>query len=610
MKKYLFKMNLALAACALFLISCIEDSSLPDNPIPPDEVNETLSEEYAPGEDFYMYCNAKWIDQQTVDLTAFDEDNQIYAYFPTEMTALLTEQIQSLHSPTLQKFERDLTADATVCAKNAELVELARQRIMACTSKEELWLTVGQMMKQGYPSPLELNVYNLHGHATVVFTSFADIPPEESARAQTLATRGSSAETWPMIAKVCEGLGIDADNAYVIADHEVALDDMGDAGYDEDLRNLQEASLNQSKAVFTKSLDELKRYCDAEKLGNENYRKQLVERVKTKYLSYELTNLYCEKYINPTAKQRIADLCEKLRAAFAKRMENSPWMSSVTKANALEKLKAMVFNIGEPEHWITEALPDISGKALVVEDILEMERASLALHLSMLGRTSAEIGMNSLFLLMPPLIINDNYNPNFNCINIFPPFVQFLVTADGSLSPEMFARFFIIGHEITHGFDTEGAKSNSLGDPVSIWGGEADLQEFNRRVGLLNDCFNSLEMFPGIMSDDTFCAPENIADLGGFEIALEAFKDYLTAQGYAGQRMDAELRKLYIGYAQFLRSKYTKEYAMKYYNSDMHSMPKERVNGIVQNTDDWYRIFNIKPGDKLYVSPEKRALIW
>lgn len=597
-------------ALSFALTACTDMSDDPVGPdIPTPVPDETLSDTYLPGDNFYLYCNDKWIAQQTVDFSGIDARDQFYGHFPTEAEAVFMQQMETIVSPTFEKLKNDFVADNNAYIRNRQLIDQATKRLADCKTKEELWVTAGQMIKEGYPSAVMVTPFNLKGRLTLVFTTSGTIPQPAEVRA---ATRGSSTETWPLLAKMCEGLGIDTEYAYVVADNPIALDDLFSAEDDELLLALQNATLEQSIQFFIKGLSELDAYCNPEKMENDSWRQRKLEQLDGYYLTYEKTKLYCDKYISAEARQKAIDICETLRTAFAKRMEDNPWMSSGTKANALKKLNAMVFNIGSPDQWITEALPDISQKQTLVEDVVELRRAFMALRLTSVGKTSKEMGFHSLVLqtIASPLFMNDNYDPNFNCINIFPPFMQVLATESNSLTAEDFANYSVVGHEITHGFDTTGSLYNELGDLESIWDSEADAQEYNRRVEMLNDCYNHLEMVPGVMSDGTFCAAENIADLGGFVIAFDACKDYFTAKGYSGERLNEELRRFYIAYAKFYRAKYSADYATYYYNKDEHSMPQERVNGVVSNTNAWYDLFDIRPDSKLYRSPDQRVHIW
>ena len=139
---------------------------------------------------------------------------------------------------------------------------------------------------------------------------------------------------------------------------------------------------------------------------------------------------------------------------------------------------------------------------------------------------------------------------------------------------------------------------------------------------MLAEWFSTLEVLPvelpGVYNDGAFTLAENIADLGGFEMVYRAYTDKIKAQGFKGDELTKQLVKFYRGYSNFWRAKYTADYAEavttgKYepiISQDKHSLEKERVNGVVPNTDAWYDLFDVKQGDKLYIAPENRIRIW
>ena len=185
-----------------------------------------------------------------------------------------------------------------------------------------------------------------------------------------------------------------------------------------------------------------------------------------------------------------------------------------------------------------------------------------------------------------------------------------------------YSNYVLVAHEITHGFDSEGAKFDKNGDLGSIWASEADAAEFQSRTQMLAEWFSTLEVLPeelpGVYNDGAFTLAENIADLGGFEIAYRAYADKIKAQGFKGDELTKQLVKFYRGYGNLWRGKYTATYAdylttgkaAPMVDQDNHSLEKERVNGIVPNTDAWYDLFDVKQGDKFYIAPKNRVRIW
>ena len=199
-----------------------------------------------------------------------------------------------------------------------------------------------------------------------------------------------------------------------------------------------------------------------------------------------------------------------------------------------------------------------------------------------------------------------------NAIQIYPVFLSEPFISSNGLSVEMFAYSMIYAHEMTHGFDSKGALYDKYGSVGSIIA-EADKAEFSKRIQLLDDCYNSMETLPGskVMCDGKTTEQENIADLGGFLIAYDACKAWLEEEkGIKGEDLKQQMRQFCIAYGNLWRSKYTLEYVKESIGYDGHSYTRERVNGVVRNSDAWYELFDIKLGDALYLAPEKRAYIW
>lgn len=258
-------------------------------------------------------------------------------------------------------------------------------------------------------------------------------------------------------------------------------------------------------------------------------------------------------------------------------------------------------------------MPDLSKTKNIVEDYLELRRANIVLMSDLLGKTVREAEFNTCFLdFFPTLIVNARYKPDNNSINIYPVFLSEPFISSTGLSVEMFAYSMVYAHEITHGFDSKGALYDKYGNVGSIIA-EADMVEFNKRIQLLGDCYNSMETLPDskVMCDGKTTEQENIADLGGFLIAYDACKAWLEEeQGIKGEDLKQQMRQFCIAYGNLWRSKYTLEYVKDAIGFDGHSFNRERVNGVVRNSDAWYELFDIKPGDALYLAPEKRAYIW
>ena len=176
-----------------------------------------------------------------------------------------------------------------------------------------------------------------------------------------------------------------------------------------------------------------------------------------------------------------------------------------------------------------------------------------------------------------------------------------------------YAVYMIIGHEFTHGFDTDGCQFDKYGNQRNWWT-VADKMAFEDRRENLIQCYNHLELdperAPGVYGDGDRTQTENIADLGGFLVALDAYKTHLKKIGYSGQQYDNQLRKFYEYYAHLWCVQYSDPMLENIMTENVHSHARLRVNGVVMNTDLWYELYNVDRNNYLYLPPERRTHIW
>jgi putative endopeptidase len=323
-------------------------------------------------------------------------------------------------------------------------------------------------------------------------------------------------------------------------------------------------------------------------------------------------------------KEEYLKYCEELRTVFAQRIKANEWMSEGSKKNALEKLEAMVFNVGYPDKWVEEALPDLSKSKSLIEDIYSFRKSRVNLLKAIIGKTRQEASFTVMLMNGLPLSKeNAEYFSFYNAITIFPYYLLPPRHDPAQSLAINYAYLYVFGHEMTHGFDTNGSQYDKNGDyrEGGIWASEADKAEFDRRAGLLVKWFGSFDVLPdempGVKAEGKVTLPENIADLGGIEIAWQAYLNRLQADGYTGQELKLMKQRFFQAYANEWCAKYGQKH-VDYFSfgkersegPDPHSLNKERVNGILPNMDDWYDLFGVKPGDKLYLAPADRIHIW
>ena len=307
-------------------------------------------------------------------------------------------------------------------------------------------------------------------------------------------------------------------------------------------------------------------------------------------------------------------MCEQLRQAFRERIAANGWLSEGSKTNALRKLNQMNMFVGAPEEFFTEGLPDFLSQQSLAEDLIELRRAFRALQLRLTGKSIAEGAFHFVASTASNLAeSNAFYMPTANSLFILPIWLLSPIYEEGANSAYNFATLCcIIGHEMTHGFDTTGSQYDENGSMASLWTSDADAQAFNQLADALMQQHSAVEVAPGVFANGKKTIAEDLADLGGFEIAFQAYANYLKANGFSGEGLRLQQRRFYEAFAYFWRAKYTDAFIVSQVadDSDEHSLARERVNGVVTNTDAWYDLFDVQPGQKLYRPTKERVKIW
>ena len=314
--------------------------------------------------------------------------------------------------------------------------------------------------------------------------------------------------------------------------------------------------------------------------------------------------VYVARYFSPEAKAKIDALVGRLRVALKARIERLDWMGPQTKLKASEKLARFNVKIAYPDKW-----RDYSALEVRPDDLVsDVQAGRKFAWLRQVNRLNSPVDRDE--WSMNPQTVNAYYNPNLNEI-VFPagilqpPF--FDPTADPAINFGGIGA--VIGHELTHGFDDEGRKYDGAG-VLSTWWMEADATEFNARAALLGRQYDAYEPFPGVHVKGDLTMGENIADLGGALVALDAYHDFLgdkpapVIDGLTGDQ------RFFLSYAQVWRQKATDDSIRRQVVSNPHAPVQYRVDGVVRNMDAWYEAFNIKPGEKLFLAPENRVRIW
>lgn len=316
--------------------------------------------------------------------------------------------------------------------------------------------------------------------------------------------------------------------------------------------------------------------------------------------------LYVEKHFPPAAKASMIELVDNLRAAYRKNITTLEWMGEDTKKAALDKLDKFTPKIGYPDTW-----RDYSAVVVDPADPVGNYRSGYAAeHDRDLAKLGGPVDRGEWF--MTPQTVNAYYNPGMNEI-VFPaailqpPFFD----ADADDAANYGGIGAVIGHEIGHGFDDQGAKYDGDGNMVDWWT-DSDRAEFGKRTAALIEQYDSFQpkALPDKHVNGAFTVGENIGDLGGLSIALVAYQ--IALAGSEPPVLDGltGLQRVFYGWAQVWRSKVRDEEASRRLAVDPHSPPEFRCNGVVPNVDAFYDAFDVHPGDALYLEPEARVRIW
>jgi predicted metalloendopeptidase len=314
--------------------------------------------------------------------------------------------------------------------------------------------------------------------------------------------------------------------------------------------------------------------------------------------------LYVARHFPPETKAQALELVENMRIAYGERIDQSPWMSAETKVLAREKLATFRPKIGYPDRW-----KDYSGYDVREGDAFgNAQRYAIwdwANDLARLGRPSDRDEW-----FMVPHAVNAYYNPPFNEI-VFPAgYLQpplFDINADPAVNYGAIGG--VIGHEMGHGFDDQGAKSDARG-VLRDWWNEDDVRRFREVTDRLADQYSQFEPLPGLFLNGRLSLGENIGDCGGLQVALHAYRISLNGEEPPVLEGTTGLQRFFMGRAQH-RKMIQREQALR--NQVMtgpHSPARYRINGPARNMDAWYEAFNVQPGDALYLPPEDRVTIW
>ena len=314
--------------------------------------------------------------------------------------------------------------------------------------------------------------------------------------------------------------------------------------------------------------------------------------------------MYVARHFKPEAKAAMDDLVENLRTALRQNIGDLDWMGEATKAEAYKKLGTFLPKIGYTKRWRDYSSVTVAPDDLMA-NVLSVRRYFINDQNQRLGKKPDREEW-----FMTPQTVNAYYNASFNEI-VFPagilqpPF--FDVNADPAVNYGAIGG--VIGHEMGHGFDDQGSKSDSAGIQRNWWTDE-DRARFDARTKALGAQYATYCPLEGQCVNGQLTMGENIGDLGGLSMAYTAYK--LSLKGKEAPVIDGLTgdQRFFLAWAQVWKSKARDETVLNRLKTDSHSPPQYRINGPLRNLNEWYQAFGVKPGDKLYLPPEQRVRIW
>ncbi len=320
-----------------------------------------------------------------------------------------------------------------------------------------------------------------------------------------------------------------------------------------------------------------------------------------------LGQIYVEKYFDPQSKEKIKDLVSYVRGTFNERLKDNDWMDDTTRQEALKKLEQFTVKVGYPDQW-----NDFSTINLNPNTLLDNYKQVLAWSyddmISKIGQPVRKWEWG-----MTPQTVNAYFNPVQNEI-VFPAAILQAPFFDPNVDPayNYGAIGAVIGHEMGHGFDDQGSLYDGTGQLRNWWSDSAK-EHFKQKTEKL------VEQYNGFAVDDLnvngqLTLGENIGDLGGLNIALSAYKQFVKENYPNGEAPIIDgttgLQRFFIAWARTWQELSNKESERNKIMTDPHSPNQFRANGVVRNIDDWYQTFGVDKDSALYLAPEQRIRIW
>ena len=323
-------------------------------------------------------------------------------------------------------------------------------------------------------------------------------------------------------------------------------------------------------------------------------------------LGMAVGRLYVKKYFPESSKQRMIELVKNLQEALGQRIDQQKWMSAETKQQAHSKLNSFYVKIGYPDKWMDYSKLDIDENLSYYENMVRANQFSSNYYIE----KHVNKPTDRTEWLMTPQTINAYYNPTTNEICfpagiLQPPF--FNAEADDACNYGAIG--VVIGHEMTHGFDDQGAQFDKDGNLKNWWTAK-DKVEFEKRTKVMSDFFDHIKVLPDLNANGKLTLGENTADHGGLNIAYQALQNAMKVHPLGQKDGFTPEQRFFLSYG-LIWANNTREAMLRLLvKTDPHAPARWRVNGALPHIDAWYKAFNITSKDPLFIPKKNRVDVW
>lgn len=339
-------------------------------------------------------------------------------------------------------------------------------------------------------------------------------------------------------------------------------------------------------------------------------REERVQNELKSFLGHPVSRLYVERYFSDETRAKSADMVGRIKSAFLARIETRDWLTEATRVAAKDKLEKLTFEVGYPETWI-----DMSSVDVRPDDLIGNIQRLIAFDVTRsLDKFDDPVEHESFANVQAtlPIIINAAYSTSINGFEVPAAILQPAAFEADLDAPVYFCRLgAVLGHEMTHGFDSRGRQYDADGNLRDWWKPE-DTAAFNREADKLVQQANAYEVLPGLNLNGALTVTENMADVGGITLAYAALQDYLAENPDENVAIDgfSPAQRCFIAWAQFWALKATDGVIRSVFMSDVHAPGMYRSVAALKHVDDFYSAFDITEGDPEWLAPEKRVKAW